>query len=122
VLTGKNNRQFFAHRIAYERAKGPIPAGLYVCHTCDNPPCCNPAHLFVGSSRDNTRDMIQKGRSRVIGAHGETNPAHKLTENDVRMIRALYPRLSQVAIARRFRINQTIVSDIVRREIWKHVA
>ncbi|MEO0085709.1 MAG: HNH endonuclease signature motif containing protein [candidate division WOR-3 bacterium] len=52
----------YAHREAYRRAYGPIPNGMCVCHRCDNPECCNPAHLFVGTHRDNIQDSIRKGR------------------------------------------------------------
>lgn len=61
---GKNIR---AHRMAYELGVGPIPDGLFVCHVCDNPSCCNPWHLIAATAKENTQDMIHKGRANFIG-------------------------------------------------------
>lgn len=60
--TSLHNRRIMAHRLAWIIANGPIPDGLCVCHRCDNPPCCNVEHLFLGTVKDNTQDMVAKGR------------------------------------------------------------
>jgi hypothetical protein len=62
-LKGGKGYPFRAHRVAYEAAYGPIPDGMIVCHSCDNPPCCNPEHLWLGTHKDNAADRTAKRRS-----------------------------------------------------------
>jgi len=106
------------HRWAWEREHGPVPDGLHVLHRCDNPPCINVEHLFLGTSADNNADKSAKGRQ----ARGDRCGNAKVTEEDVRAIRLLRSsgeRLS--ALAARYGISETQVSDIARRKSWAHV-
>ena len=73
------NNKVNAHRYSYEIANGPIPDGMLVCHGCDNPPCVNPKHLFVGTHKDNMQDAVKKGRA----ARGSRLPQTKLTDAQV---------------------------------------
>lgn len=68
-LVQMNRKLKKAHRVAYELAVGPIPPGFFVCHRCDNPPCCRPDHLFVGDASANQRDSFAKGRSKAREQH-----------------------------------------------------
>ena len=63
-----------AHRASLVWLRGDIPDGMFVCHRCDNPRCCNPAHLFVGTAQDNTDDMLAKGRARFFGQSVPARP------------------------------------------------
>jgi hypothetical protein len=125
------DKQKKAHRVGYELLVGPIPSGQNVCHTCDNPPCQNPAHWFLGTHADNARDRQQKGRgaagSPLPTGHkrstGERNSNAKLTEKDVRVIRALCRAgRTQQSVAAQYGLTQSAVGYIVRRKLWAHVA
>lgn len=107
-----------AHRVAWAKANGkPIPRGRVVRHTCDNPPCVNPAHLKVGTQQDNVDDMISRGRqpSRV----GVNNGRGKLTEAQVLAIRESPG--TQRAIAKVFGISKSQVHNIRSGAQWSHV-
>jgi hypothetical protein len=106
-----------AHREAWELTNGEIPAGMWVLHSCDNPPCCNPAHLFLGTSLDNARDRAAKGRS----AHNKTRA--KLNESQVLEIRKLgRSGMSEYAIAKMYtNIGRSNVHAILARITWKNL-
>jgi hypothetical protein len=80
----------YVHRAAYEAFVGPIPAGLNVLHRCDNPPCCNPAHLFLGTRADNARDMLAKGRGAL-----QKNPALMARSGDAHWSRHKPERIAR---------------------------
>lgn len=112
------DKLYLAHRVSWEIHNGPIPDGMNVCHECDNPPCWNPAHLFVGSDADNMADKVAKGRQ----PRGETNGNARITEAQVIQIRALRASgYQQQELADMFGISQPTVGQIVRRVTWKHI-
>ena len=104
-----------AHRVSWLIANGPIPPGLCVCHRCDTPPCVNPAHLFLGTKSENTKDRHSKGRS----AQGSRNGRAKLNSQQVFEIRfRLKNGESQRRLARLFKVHPRTVCRIGQREIW----
>jgi hypothetical protein len=110
-----------AHREAFEIAYGnPVPRELMVCHLCDNPPCCNPAHLFVGSATDNNRDRMNKGRNG--DTRGERHPAAKVSASDVlemRRMRASGALFKEIGA--RFGVTTQAACFAVNRKSWGHL-
>ena len=120
VYSPIERRQVKAHRVAWELARGPIPDGLGVLHRCDNPPCCNPAHLFVGTQADNMRDAAAKGRMRgwVYARRNRT-----LTEASVREIRRRAADGERgVSLAAEYGVSPQLISAVVLRHRWSEVA
>lgn len=113
-----NYGDFRSHRVAHFLATGHQPGGFVVCHECDNPPCCNPSHLWLGTIADNDADRDQKGRA--SGPKGVNNPVSKLTVGDVLIIRSSSD--SQQVLADRLDVSRSLISMIRNRVIWKHVA
>ncbi|MGH8235418.1 MAG: HNH endonuclease [Steroidobacteraceae bacterium] len=111
-----------ANRYAYERAAGPLACGMQACHTCDNPPCVNPEHLFAGTNSDNVKDAIRKGRAAAPVFHGAEHGMAILDTAQVLSIRAkLAAGTRQCDVAREFSISEPLVYRIKKRIIWKHV-
>lgn len=107
-----------AHRASWEIHNGPIPDGLHVLHRCDNPPCVNPAHLFLGTGLDNSRDCYRKGRAKL----GAQRFGAKLDDAKVIEIRRrLANKEQQAAIAREFGISTAVLYNIRMGIKWKHV-
>lgn len=109
-----------APRVAWELTNGPIPDGLHVLHRCDNPPCVNPAHLFLGTNRDNHADKVAKGRQ----ARGERCGHNKLTEDDVVAIRyaVVVCGARQRELSRALGVSAQTVCNVVNRSSWREAA
>lgn len=140
----RNGRKVYAHRWAWEQEHGPIPPGLFVLHRCDNPPCINVEHLFLGTHADNMADMVAKGRSPVGDRNpsrrhpervsrgprpstwgrpvGEAHGSHKLTEAEVMEIRRLRADgMTARAIGPLFGVSDSTVLLIAKGRKWGHL-
>jgi len=108
-INGKSER---VHRVYYELHKGKIPEGMYVCHRCDNPKCCNPEHLFLGTHQDNMDDMMAKGRRGNCGAI--------LTIETVKEIRKKYVETTTYKeLAIEYGVSYNTICKIITNRNWK---
>jgi len=112
--------KYSTHRFIWEMYNGPIPKGFCVCHSCDNPPCCNPDHLFLGTHDDNMRDMKEKGRSNGGAPAGEGNGRAKITWEEVKTIRKMLNRGTPARVlSRKFGISIPQIYKIKNNNSWK---
>jgi hypothetical protein len=125
------NKPVKAHRFAYEVTYGAIPAGLMVCHRCDNPSCVRPKHLFLGTAKDNTHDSIRKSRA-YVGQSGPSAHKHrypkgercrqaKLTEDNVRHIIASATTKTRTELAKSLGVSIALVCAILKGRAWRHI-
>lgn len=115
TVFGKNK---LAHRVAFFFTHGYWP--VVVRHSCDNPPCCNPAHLIAGNHQDNMDDKIQRGRARNL--KGDECSWAKLTEQDVPVIKDLLKQgVPGVKIASMYNVHKMTISDIKLERTWRHI-
>lgn len=115
------DKQWKAHRFGYTTLIGPIPDGMLVCHTCDNPPCQNPEHWFLGTPAANNADRNAKNRQAQGPAHAR-RAVKKLTDEAVLAIRDAYREgARQTALAEWFGVSQTTVSQVVRQTSWGQI-
>lgn len=114
-------RTILASHLAYQLLVGPVPAGLWVLHRCDNPPCCNPAHFFLGTNSDNQLDAVAKGR------HATSRPGYhstsRLTADLVAELRAVHASggWTHTRLGERYGLHAKTVRNVVRRLVWNEV-
>lgn len=110
-----------AHRMSWEFANGPVQAGLLVLHKCDTPACVRPDHLFLGTQKDNMRDMHAKGRA--VQVRGEQHGRAKLTEEQARQLLAEYRAggVTQKELADRYGLHPVYVNKMIKGHKWAHL-
>jgi hypothetical protein len=120
LIGGRKGKKYGAHRLSYEMHNGPIPKGKLVLHSCDNRLCVRPDHLRVGTHKENTQDMISKGR----GLIGEKSGHAKLNDEKVRKIRRLHAAgyANATGLAAMYGVTQSNISMILSRKTWAHLA
>lgn len=124
ALGGRHEKKILAHRAMWEMVNGPIPDGAgyhgtIVMHTCDNRLCCNPAHLRLGTQRDNVRDMDTKGRRRTSAHKGERHHNARFTEAEIIEIRT--SPLGNANLGRQYGVARQVIGNIRQRKSWRHL-
>jgi hypothetical protein len=120
VFGHTKGKQLRAHRASYEFYKGKVSKDLLVCHICDITSCINPSHLFLGSPKDNTHDMIKKGRK--ASHKGQNHPSAKINDLDVIWIRKQRDSGRKLKdIASDIGVSFGHISAICKRIVWKHI-
>ena len=121
ITTCKSGKKIWhpVHRLLWELLNGKIPSGLFICHRCDNRRCCEPSHLFLGTAKDNTQDMVKKGRD----SRGSRQGCSKLKEEQVKIIRQQYAenKITQKMLAVQYGVCVATIHLIINRKKWKHV-
>lgn len=107
------------HRLIWAWTVGAIPEGKLICHTCDNPACVNPSHLFLGSFSDNMKDAYSKGRMRIPYNEGEQIKWHKLTQKQVVEIRKLSLIKTQTELGEIYGVHRRTIGDVLIGKTWK---
>jgi len=115
------NRNESASRFSWELHNGKIPEGMLALHKCDNPPCVNPEHLFLGTHKDNALDKQRKNRGNQMC--GENQGLSKLTRKQVLEIRGLYIpyKFTVMKLAKIYNVTDVNISKIINRKTWKHI-
>lgn len=113
-----NKQKWTAHRLFYTAYNGPIPNGLLVCHTCDNPSCVNPEHLYCGTHKDNNRDTYTRNRMPLRYGDRATNVA-KLTKEAA--IEIKYSSLTSKELQQKHQVHQSQISRIRAGKTWKNI-
>lgn len=108
---GLNGKSHFSHRLSYNLINGEVPKNMYLCHKCDNPKCCNPEHLFVGTPQDNMIDKIIKRRQ----------PNLVLNPEKVMEIRSLKGEYKLKEISKKVGVSLSLVKDVIYGGSWTHI-